>query len=214
MPECRRHHLAGSRRIFGVFSEVCGHFYVAAGRWAAKQRLAELKGGLSVLNICVSCHRPLIPYCSLQNESFSVYPLFVTSAGVNQRGQCGVTEENRRAERYSDSLPGVPGWAAQLVARVARQRCAGQSGCIVPVDTALSLCAALQAVLWRCPSVARLSSAPWLRRRAQGCKWVAQPDRRSVLSSMRSPIPVGCVVCGVQNCVHMRSASNYTYSYE
>ena len=39
-----------------VFSEVCGHFYVAAGRWAAKRRLAELTVGGAVLTNCISCH--------------------------------------------------------------------------------------------------------------------------------------------------------------
>ena len=54
MPECRRHRLAGKQADLGVFSGVCGDFYVAAGRWAAQQRLAELKGGAVVLKIYVS----------------------------------------------------------------------------------------------------------------------------------------------------------------
>ena len=39
-----------------MFSEVCGRFYVAAGLWSAKQRLAEFKGGMAVLKICILCH--------------------------------------------------------------------------------------------------------------------------------------------------------------
>ena len=39
-----------------MFSEVCGHFYVAAGLWAARQRLAEFAGGMAVLKTCISCH--------------------------------------------------------------------------------------------------------------------------------------------------------------
>ena len=54
VPECRRHRLAGKQADLGVFSGVCGDFYVAAGHWAAEQRLAELKYGVVVLNIYVS----------------------------------------------------------------------------------------------------------------------------------------------------------------
>ena len=39
-----------------MFSEVCGHFYVAAGRWSAKRRFAESKDGVAVLKFCISCH--------------------------------------------------------------------------------------------------------------------------------------------------------------
>jgi len=55
VPESRRHRLAVQVEL-GVFSEVCGHFYVAAGRWSAKRRLAESKDGGAVLKICISCH--------------------------------------------------------------------------------------------------------------------------------------------------------------
>ena len=55
VPESRRHRLAVQVEL-GVFSEVCGHFYVAAGRWSAKRRLAESKDGVAVLKICISCH--------------------------------------------------------------------------------------------------------------------------------------------------------------
>ena len=58
VPECRQHRLAGKQADVGVFWEVCGHFYMAAGRWAANQRLAELKVGRVVLKICISCHIP------------------------------------------------------------------------------------------------------------------------------------------------------------
>ena len=106
------------------------------------------------------------PYYSLQNESFSVYPSFVTSAGLNQRGQCGVTEENvlsnttstvclvcpagqQVAEVTSAQFGVLSGNCttgtevtscaadSHLVAQVARQLCVGQSGCSVPVDPAL-----------------------------------------------------------------------------
>jgi hypothetical protein len=56
VPEFRRHRLAGKQADCDVFSEVCGHFYVAAGRWAAKRRLAELTVGGAVLTNCISCH--------------------------------------------------------------------------------------------------------------------------------------------------------------
>ena len=56
VPEFRRHRLAGKQADLDVFSEVCGHFYVAAGRWAAKRRLAELTVGGAVLTNCISCH--------------------------------------------------------------------------------------------------------------------------------------------------------------
>ena len=56
VPECRQHRLAGKQADVGVFWEVCGHFYMAAGRWAANQRLAELKVGRVVLKNCISCH--------------------------------------------------------------------------------------------------------------------------------------------------------------
>ena len=55
VPESRRHRLAVQVEL-GVFSEVCGHFYVAAGRWSAKRRLAESKDGGAVLKVCISCH--------------------------------------------------------------------------------------------------------------------------------------------------------------
>ena len=56
VPECWRHRLAGKQVDSRVFSEVCGHVYVAAGLWAARQRLAEFTGGMAVLKICISCH--------------------------------------------------------------------------------------------------------------------------------------------------------------
>lgn len=37
--------IAGKQADFGVFSDVCGDFCVAAGLGDAQQRLAELKGG-------------------------------------------------------------------------------------------------------------------------------------------------------------------------
>jgi hypothetical protein len=55
VPESRRHRLAVQAEL-GVFSEVCGHFYVAAGLWSAKRRLAESKDGVAVLKFCISCH--------------------------------------------------------------------------------------------------------------------------------------------------------------
>ena len=55
VPESRHHRLAAQVEL-GVFSEVCGHFYVAAGLWSANQRLAEFKDGMAVLKVCISCH--------------------------------------------------------------------------------------------------------------------------------------------------------------
>ena len=55
VPESRRHRVAVQAEL-GVFSEVCGHFYVAAGLWSAKQRLGEFKVCLAVLKICILCH--------------------------------------------------------------------------------------------------------------------------------------------------------------
>jgi len=55
VPESRRHRVAVQAEL-GVFSEVCGHFYVAEGLWSAKQRLGEFKDGLAVLKICILCH--------------------------------------------------------------------------------------------------------------------------------------------------------------
>jgi hypothetical protein len=55
VPESRRHRLAVQVEL-GVFSEVCGHLYVAAGLWSAKQRLGEFEDGVAVLKICISCH--------------------------------------------------------------------------------------------------------------------------------------------------------------
>jgi hypothetical protein len=59
VPECRWHRLAGKQADFDEYSGGCGHFYVAAGRWAARQRLAELKVGGAVLKSCISCHSPV-----------------------------------------------------------------------------------------------------------------------------------------------------------
>eukprot|EP00035_Acanthoeca_spectabilis_P012295 m.219527 g.219527 ORF g.219527 m.219527 type:complete len:991 (+) comp15583_c0_seq1:238-3210(+) len=43
------------------------------------------------------------PYYRLQNESFSVYPNFLPTAGRNQSSQCGVTQEAGRSEPPRDS---------------------------------------------------------------------------------------------------------------
>jgi hypothetical protein len=105
-------------------------------------------------------------YYSIQNETFSVYPNFVTTSGLDQRGACAVTREDAHptetstvclvcpaGERISrvvdaqfgelagDCTAGITPKRcvanATTVSQVVAQYCLGTKGCSVPVDASL-----------------------------------------------------------------------------
>jgi hypothetical protein len=154
------------------------------------------------------------PYYSLQNESFSVYPTFVTSAGLNQRGQCGVTEESVVSNATSTVCLVCPAGqhivevtAAQfgvlsgnctsgtevarcaadstVVAQVARQHCVGRPGCSVPVDPVLYGAP-------DCPVPARRALAVSVRCIPQQCAMAAQKS-----AGVRVGCPAGHTISAV-----------------
>eukprot|EP01044_Picomonas_judraskeda_P013485 COSAG03_NODE_2044_length_3189_cov_7.890327_2_plen_223_part_00 len=100
VPEFRRHRLAGKQADLDVFSEVCGHFYVAAGRWAAKRRLGELKVGGAVLTNCISCHNH---HHSPVQAATS--PDLGSILAVSQRcsKRCQKTDTQTQTDRYTDT---------------------------------------------------------------------------------------------------------------